>query len=100
MCRVSAALLLASSILCSSAFAADTGSGDGGIEAAEADPIVVIGEREGYEVKETCAATKTCTPLKDVPQAVSVITAQQIDDKALRSISDVILYVPGASFNS
>jgi catecholate siderophore receptor len=99
MFRVSAAALLASGFLASPALAAAAGSGDK-IELAEADPIIVIGDRSGYEAKESCAATKTCTPLKDVPQSVSVITAQQIDDQALRSISDVIYFVPGASFNS
>ncbi|WP_294122671.1 TonB-dependent siderophore receptor [Sphingomonas sp.] len=100
MLRVSAAALLASSFLASPALAADADAGSGNVELAEADPIVVVGERQGYDAKDTCAATKTCTPLKDVPQAVSVITAEQIDDQSLRSISDVVLYVPGASFNS
>jgi catecholate siderophore receptor len=79
--------------------AADTGDSESA-ETASAEPIVVIGERIGYDAHDTRSATKTDTPLKDVPQAVSVITAQQIDDQALRSISDVIYFVPGASFNS
>ena len=99
MFRLSAASLLAASFLASPALA-DTGVAEA-IKLAElSDPIVVVGERGGYEAKETCAATKTCTPLKDVPQAVSVITSEQIQDQSLRSINDVLLYVPGASFNS
>ena len=104
MFRVPLAVLLATTALASPVLANDaegTSANGDEVKLAEfADPIVVIGERVGYEAKETCAATKTCTPLKDVPQAVSVITAQQIDDQALRSISDVIYYVPGAGFNS
>ena len=103
MFRVSAAVLLASSFLASPVFAADGSADAGNKEVALAelgDPIVVIGDRGGYEARESCAATKTCTPLKDVPQSVSVITSKQIDDQTLRSISDVVLYVPGASFNS
>jgi catecholate siderophore receptor len=98
MFRASAAALLASSFLASPALA-EEGTND--VKLAElSDPIVVIGQRDGYEGRETCAATKTCTPLKDVPQSVSVVTAEQIEDQALRSISDILLYVPGASFNS
>ncbi|MBA3835216.1 MAG: TonB-dependent siderophore receptor, partial [Sphingomonas sp.] len=36
------------------------------------------------------------TPIQDVPQAVSVISQQQIEDQAMRSIADVLRYVPGA----
>ena len=68
------------------------------VEAAEreAEPIVVLGQRHGYDAAATRSATRTDTPLKDVPQAVSVITGQQIDDQALRSMADVLRYVPGA----
>jgi catecholate siderophore receptor len=43
------------------------------------------------------SGTKTDTPLIDVPQAISVIDAQRIDDQGLRSMADVALYVPGLS---
>ena len=99
MFRVSAAALLATSALASPALAADVESE--AVKLAElGDPIVVIGDRGGYDAEATCTATKTCTPLKDVPQSVTVITADQIEDQNLRSISDVMLYVPGASFGS
>jgi catecholate siderophore receptor len=62
----------------------------------EAEPIVVTGARDGYTVKETSSATRTPTDLKDVPQAVSIVTEEQIDDQALRSIGDLLRYVPGA----
>ena len=45
----------------------------------------------------TRTATKTDTPLIDVPQAISVIDAQRIEDQAMRSMADVALYVPGLS---
>lgn len=54
--------------------------------------IIVIGQ----PFSKVQSATKTDTPLRDVPQSVSVITAAQIDDQALRSIGDVLRYVPGA----
>ena len=100
MFRVPAAALLATSFLVPPALAADIAVGGESVGLAEADPIVVIGDRGSYEAKDTCAATKTCTQLKDVPQAVSVVTAEQIADQALRSIADVLYLVPGASVNS
>ncbi|MEO6579590.1 MAG: TonB-dependent siderophore receptor [Sphingomicrobium sp.] len=63
-------------------------------------PIVVTGQREQYGAKSTSTATKTPTDIKDIPQALTVITERQIEDQSLRSISDVMLYVPGASFGS
>ena len=63
-----------------------------GLEAEEAIQITVIGQR----VIKVDSATKTDTRLQDVPQAVTVVTGQQIVEQALRSVSDVLRYVPGA----
>ncbi|MFZ9347284.1 MAG: TonB-dependent receptor [Arenimonas sp.] len=38
---------------------------------------------------------KTETALKDTPQAVTVVTEQQIDDQALHGMADILRYVPG-----
>ncbi len=62
----------------------------------EVQTIVVTGVREGYGAKATTSATRTATDLRNIPQAVSVVTAEQIDDAGLRSIGDVLRYVPGA----
>ncbi|HEX8063592.1 MAG TPA: TonB-dependent siderophore receptor [Allosphingosinicella sp.] len=70
------------------------------LDAAAADSestIVVTGQRPEYGAQETCTATKTCTDVKDVPQSISVVSEAQIEDQALRSIADVLMYVPGAT---
>jgi catecholate siderophore receptor len=59
--------------------------------------IVVTGQRPEYGARETCTATRTCTDVKDVPQSLSVISESQIEDQALRSIADVLMYVPGTT---
>ena len=65
--------------------------------AEDAPPVViVIGQRDTH----VRTATKTDTPLKDVPQAVSVVTKERIDDQGMRSITDVMRAVPGASVAS
>ena len=63
-------------------------------ELALDNPIIVVGQRD--HDRRTRTATKTDTPLQDVPQAVSVVTAQQIAEQGLRSIGDVLRLVPGA----
>ncbi len=49
----------------------------------------------GYQTEVTASATKTLTPLRDVPQSVAVVTKEQVRDQQMQSISDVVLYTPG-----
>lgn len=56
---------------------------------------VTVTESTGYLIAETNTATKTMTPLRDVPQSISVVTQQQIRDQMMMSIADVVRYVPG-----
>jgi catecholate siderophore receptor len=66
-------------------------------ESAEGGTIIVIGKADGYLASDSVTATKTDTPLLDVPQTVTVITREQLDDQASRSIADVLRYVPGTT---
>ncbi|MDP3086844.1 MAG: TonB-dependent siderophore receptor [Methylotenera sp.] len=52
---------------------------------------------KGYNAKRSSTATKTDTKLRDVPQAIAVITQEQIVDQSVQSISDAIRYVPGVT---
>ena len=52
----------------------------------------------GYRADATSTATKTATALIDTPQAITVVTRDQINDQALISINDVVRYVPGAGY--
>ena len=61
------------------------------------ETVTVIGERPAYAQDNVSSATRTNTPLRDVPQAVSVITDDLIEDQAMRSMADVVRYVPGVS---
>jgi catecholate siderophore receptor len=62
--------------------------------------IVVTGQQVKYGSKSTSTATKTDTEVKDIPQALTTVTAQQIGDQQLRSIGELMLFVPGASYNA
>lgn len=59
--------------------------------------IIVIGQANGYKAKTIFTATKTDTPLLDVPQSVSVVTRERIEDQALHSMGEVLRYVPGVT---
>ena len=66
-------------------------------DADQGPPIVVTGQREEYGASSTRTATKTDTDIRNVPQAITVISESQIEDQSLRSIADVLTYVPGAT---
>lgn len=65
--------------------------------AGENNDILVTATRDGYTVGSTSSGTKTDTPVIDIPQSISVITAQQIEDQAIRSMGDLVRMVPGVS---
>ena len=75
------------------AAAAAVSADSGGSE----ETVIVEGQRERYGARNITTATKTNTPLKDVPQAVSIISASQIEDQQLRSVGEALYFVPGAS---
>ena len=52
----------------------------------------------GYKVPAVTSATKTTTPLRDVPQAVSVVSSALIADQRMTSMADVTRYMPGVGF--
>ena len=58
---------------------------------------VTVAAKAGYQVPAIRSATKTATPLVDVPQSVSVVTNALIKDQMMMSMGDVMRYVPGIS---
>ena len=59
-------------------------------------PLTVIGERSrGYFTSRTATVTRTDTPLRDAPQAVTVVPHALIADQAMQGMADVVRYVPG-----
>jgi len=48
-----------------------------------------------YAVGAVTSATRTATPLRDVPQSVTVTTRQLIRDQLMLSMGDVLRYTPG-----
>jgi catecholate siderophore receptor len=56
---------------------------------------VTVSESPGYQVQAVGSATKTLTPLRDVPQSITVIPQELVKDQMMMSIGDVVRYVPG-----
>ncbi len=52
---------------------------------------------DGYIATGTSTATKTNTPLIDIPQSITVITAQQAEDRGSFTIGEALRYVPGVA---
>jgi catecholate siderophore receptor len=64
---------------------------------AAATALVTVTETGtlGYRVEASETATCTLTKLNDVPQSITVINRQQVADQSMKSIADVVNYVPG-----
>ncbi len=90
-------LILTATILATTLAPYDARSATGTEVADQDKPIIVEGQRSSYGAKSTTTATKTDTPVRNIPQAMTIITKAQIDDQGLRSIGDLLTFVPGAS---
>lgn len=62
--------------------------------------IVITADRESYVADDGSTATKTPTPLIDVPQSMSVITADQIEDQGVTQLNQALRFVPGVSLET
>ena len=67
--------------------------------------LVVTGEQDGYRVQDATTATRTDTPLRDIPQSIQVIPRQVLEDRNVRSLTEAVETVSGVvsadtNFNS
>ncbi|MCC7080488.1 MAG: TonB-dependent siderophore receptor [Burkholderiales bacterium] len=60
--------------------------------------IRVQGEQEGFRRESTGSATRTETPLRDIPQFINSIPQQVIRERGVTNLQDVLRTVPGISF--
>jgi catecholate siderophore receptor len=90
---------LAAALACGAAPACADEAASTTATAGEA-PIIVTGEHVSYGVKVTSTATKTPTDVRNIPQALTTVSSAQIADQQLRSVGDLLLFVPGASYGS
>ncbi len=65
------------------------------LQVAPIRSTVTVEEGAPYLTEATSSGTKTMTPLRDVPQSITIVTHEQIKDQMMTSIGDVVRYVPG-----
>ena len=65
------------------------------LQVASVHETVTVAALAGYQGPDTRTATRTLTPLRDVPQSVTVVTQALIKDQMMMSAGDVMRYVPG-----
>ncbi|MCU0527864.1 MAG: TonB-dependent receptor plug domain-containing protein, partial [Elainella sp. Prado103] len=78
---------------------------DAADQAGEAIQVIVTGEQEaGYQADAATTATRTDTPLRNIPQSIQVVPQQVLEDQqvieleeAVRNVSGV---VPGNTFGN
>ncbi|CAH1903792.1 Iron complex outermembrane recepter protein [Candidatus Nitrotoga sp. HW29] len=49
----------------------------------------------GYVAKRSTTATKTDTPIIEIPQSISIITRDELDDRGVQGMTEALRYVPG-----
>jgi iron complex outermembrane receptor protein len=55
------------------------------------------GPVQGYVATRSASGTKTDTPLIETPQSISVVTADQMNAQAVRTLGETLRYTPGVS---
>src|SRR4051812_46370066 len=65
--------------------------------ARELERVRVTAARSRYAARTSRSSTRTDTPLRDVPQAATVLTREAIADQSMQSMADVVRFVPGAT---
>ncbi|MDC7787771.1 TonB-dependent siderophore receptor [Rhodoplanes sp. TEM] len=53
------------------------------------------GPVEGYVATRSAAGSKSDTPIVEVPQSVSVVTRDQMRDRAVQTVTEALQYTPG-----
>jgi catecholate siderophore receptor len=55
------------------------------------------GPVKDYHPTRSSTATRTDTPLKEIPASITVVPAEVIKDQAMQGLGDVLRYVPGVT---
>ncbi|MDB6143570.1 MAG: TonB-dependent siderophore receptor [Pseudomonas sp.] len=66
----------------------------------QSDTESAWGPVKGYAATRTAAGTKTDTALAEVPRSISVVTRQQMEDRAVQNLDDAVRYTPGVVASS
>ncbi|MEH2081244.1 MAG: TonB-dependent siderophore receptor [Nostoc sp.] len=59
--------------------------------------LVVTGEQDVYRVPNASIATRTDTPLRDIPQSIQVVPQQVLKDQQVNTVNEALRNVTGVS---
>ena len=59
--------------------------------------LVVTGEQDRYRVPNASTATRTDTPLRDIPQSIQVIPQQVLKDQQVNTVNEALRNITGVS---
>lgn len=59
--------------------------------------LIVTGQQDGYRIPEASTATRTDTPLRDIPGSIQVIPRQLLEDQNTIRIQDALQNVSGVN---
>lgn len=94
-----AAVLLASTCMPAGAWAAEAEATASDMGTEVRGVVVTARSDRGYRARRTSTATRTDTPLIEVPQSVSVVTREELSDRAVTSMQEATAYTPGLSYS-
>ena len=57
------------------------------------------GHVDGFVATRSATATKTDTPILEIPQTINVVTADQVQEQGARDLTQALRYTPGLSTN-
>ncbi len=57
--------------------------------------LVVTGQQDGYSVPNATTATRTDTPLRDIPQSIQVVPRQVLEDRQVIRVTEALNNVSG-----
>ena len=94
---VRSALVTGATVSSGTVGAASTGAGSAAFAAAVANVGRNPTDVHGYFAGRISTATKTNTPILNIPQSVTVLTRQQLDDRNSLALENALAYVPGVT---
>ena len=76
---------------------ASSSSTPSGAEPITLPPVIITGVRDGYAVPNANSATRSDTPLIEIPQAIQVLNRTLLEDQDRRTLADALVNVSGVT---
>ena len=67
---------------------------------SEVEGVIVTGHQTGFVAADSVAASKTATPIIELPRSISVVTADEIRNRGADTLSQVFEYTSGINSDS